>query len=118
MNKKNVLVQKIVEGIQERKGKRITVVDLTKLDAPARYFVLCEGTSNTQIQALTESVKVHVREETGESPFATDGLNNALWVAMDYGDVMVHIFERETRAFYNLEHLWADAKLTDVPDVE
>ena len=107
MKEKNVLVQKIVEGIQERKGKKITVVNLSKLDAPARYFVLCEGTSNTQILAITESVKVYVRENTGESPFA-----------MDYGDVMVHIFERETRQFYNLEHLWADAKLTDVPDME
>jgi len=118
MKEKNVLVQKIVEGIQERKGKKITVVNLSKLDAPARYFVLCEGTSNTQILAITESVKVYVRENTGESPFAMDGLNNALWIAMDYGDVMVHIFERETRQFYNLEHLWADAKLTDVPDME
>jgi ribosome-associated protein len=118
MKEKNVLVQKIVEGIQERKGKKITVVNLSKLDAPARYFVLCEGTSNTQILAITESVKVYVREQTGESPFATDGINNALWIAMDYGDVMVHIFERETRQFYNLEHLWSDAKLTDVPDME
>jgi len=118
MKEKNVLVQKIVEGIQERKGKKITVVNLSKLDAPARYFVLCEGTSNTQILAITESVKVYVREQTGESPFATDGLTNALWIAMDYGDVMVHIFERETRQFYNLETLWSDAKLTDVPDME
>lgn len=118
MKHKNELVQKIVEGIQEKKGKKITIVDMTKLDATALYFVICEGTSNTQILSVTESVKVYVREQMGETPFATDGFTNALWIAMDYGDVMVHIFERDTRQFYNLEHLWADAKLTDVPDVE
>jgi ribosome-associated protein len=118
MNETKQLVQKVVEGIQERKGKRITVVDLTKLDAICRYFVLCEGTSNTQILAIADSIKEYVYKNTGEKPFATDGLANALWIAMDYGDVMVHIFERETRQFYNLEHLWSDAKLTEVPDLE
>jgi ribosome-associated protein len=118
MNESKNLVDKIVEGIQEKKGKRITVVDLTKLEAICRYFVLCEGTSNTQILAITDSVKDYVREKAGTKPFATDGLRNALWIAMDYGDVMVHVFERETRAFYDLEHLWSDAKLTEVPDLE
>jgi ribosome-associated protein len=118
MNETEILVKKIVEGIQEKKGKRITVANMTKLEAICRYFVICEGSSNTQILAITDSVKDYVREKTGEKPFATDGLNNALWIAMDYGDVMVHIFERETRAFYNLEHLWSDAILTEVPDLE
>jgi ribosome-associated protein len=118
MSESKLLVDKIVEGIQERKGKRITVVDMTKLEAICRYFVICEGTSNTQIGAITDSVKDYVRINTGEKPFAIDGLANALWIVMDYGDVMVHIFERETRAFYNLEHLWSDAKLTELPDME
>lgn len=118
MSVTKILVDKIIEGIQERKGKHITVVDMTKLDAICRYFVICEGTSNTQINAITDSVKDYVREKTGEKPFAVDGLSNALWIAMDYGDVMVHIFERETRAYYNLEHLWSDAKLTVIPDLE
>jgi len=118
MDETEVLVQKIAEGIQEKKGKRITVVNMTKLEAICRYFVICEGTSNTQILAIENSIKDYVRENAGIKPFAVDGLSNALWVAMDYGEVMVHIFERETRAFYNLEHLWSDATLTDVPDLE
>jgi ribosome-associated protein len=118
MNETEVLVQKIVEGIQEKKGKRITVVNMTKLEAICRYFVICEGTSNTQVVALEDSVKDYVRKQVDVKPYAVDGLNNALWIAMDYGDVMVHIFERETRAFYDLEHLWSDAILTDVPDLE
>lgn len=118
MDETEVLVQKITEGIQEKKGKRITVVNMTKLEAICRYFVICEGTSNTQILAIESSIKDYVRDNVGVKPFAVDGLSNALWVAMDYGEVMVHIFERETRAFYNLEHLWSDATLTDVPDLE
>jgi len=118
MDETKVLVQTIVEGIQEKKGKKITLVNMTKLDAICRYFVICEGSSNTQIVAIEDSVKVYVREHINEKPFAVDGLNNALWVAMDYGDVMVHIFERETRSFYDLEHLWSDAILTGIPDLE
>jgi ribosome-associated protein len=118
MDETKILVQKIIEGIQERKGKRITVVNMTKLEAICRYFVICEGTSNTQILSIEESVNNYVRAQSNEKPLAVDGLNNALWVVMDYGEIMVHIFEHETRAFYNLEHLWSDAILTDVPDLE
>ncbi|HEY5499657.1 MAG TPA: ribosome silencing factor [Bacteroidales bacterium] len=118
MDETKVLVQKIVEGIQEKKGKQIKIVNMTKLEAICRYFVICEGTSNTQILAIEDSVKEYVRDKINEKPFAVDGLNNALWIAMDYGDVMVHLFEHETRTFYDLEHLWSDAILTDVPDLE
>jgi ribosome-associated protein len=112
------LVKSITEGIQEKKGKKIIIVDMTKIEAVCSYFVICEGRSNTQILSITDSIEEYVRKNTGVKPFATDGQNNATWVAMDYGDVIVHIFEPETRAFYNLEHLWSDAKLTEVTDLE
>jgi len=118
MNETERLVKTIIEGIQERKGKRITVVNMTKIEAICRYFVICEGTSNTQILAIEDSVKDYVKKHVDSKPFAEDGLNNALWIVMDYGEVMVHIFEREARAFYDLEHLWSDAKLSDIPDME
>jgi ribosome-associated protein len=117
MIKTNSLVKHIKEGIQEKKGKNIVIVDMTALDAVCSYFVICEGTSNTHIAAITDSVNEYVRKTTGEKPFAMDGMDNATWVVLDYGDVLVHVFERESRAFYNLEHLWSDAKLTVVPDV-
>jgi len=118
MDETQLLVQKIIEGIQEKKGNSIVLADMTKLEAVCRYFVICEGTSNTQILAVAGSVKDYVRDNMNMKPYATDGLQNALWIAMDYGDVMVHIFERDTRAFYNLEHLWSDAILTEIPDLE
>lgn len=112
------IVEKIVEGIQERKGKNIVVVDLTKLqEAPCSYFVICEGDSNVHVNSIGISIKDYVREKINEKPFATDGFENAEWIAMDYGQIIVHVFQRHIRAFYDIEHLWSDAKLTKIEDV-
>ncbi len=119
MNQTNVLVKKITEGIQEKKGKRIVVADLTSIDDTiCKYFVICQGNSPSQILAIVDSIKEHVRKEIKEKPEGVDGLRNAQWVAMDYADVLVHVFLPETRDFYDLEHLWADAKLTSIPDLD
>ena len=119
MNDSKYLVEKITEGIQEKKGKNIVVADLTNIDGTiCNYFVICQGDSPSQIAAITDSIKDYVREETGNKPIAIDGLRNTQWVAMDYSDVLVHIFLPEVRAFYNLENLWADAKLTTIPDID
>ena len=119
MNIRNELVKKIIEGIQDKKGQKIVVADLTEIeDTICNYFVICQGDSPSQIAAITDSIKDYVREETGNKPIAIDGLRNTQWVAMDYSDVLVHIFLPEVRAFYNLENLWADAKLTTIPDID
>lgn len=113
------LIHHITEAIQERKGKQIRIVDMTALESSVcDYFVVCEGSSSTQILAISESVRDYVREHSGVKPFAAEGERNALWIALDYGDVMVHVFDRDTRHFYDLEHLWADAELTDIPDLD
>ncbi len=112
------LIKHMVDAIQERKGKQIKIVDMTKIDSVCDYFVICEGNSNTQISAICDSIWDHVREQCGVKPFAAEGLQNAVWIAMDYGDIMVHIFDRETRRFYDLEHLWDDAELTEIPDLD
>jgi len=117
MRETNSLVNRIKEGIQEKKGKNIVIVDMTRLEAVCSYFVICEGTSNIHISAITDSIRDYVKKTTGEKPFAMDGMENSTWIVMDYGEVMVHVFERENRAFYDLEHLWSDAKLTVLPDV-
>ena len=110
-------VQSIIEGMQELKGHRIVVVDMTKLeDAPCQYFVICQGDSNIQVGAIERSVRDYVRQHAGVKPFAVDGLDNSQWVAMDYGHIIVHIFQREQRDFYDIEHLWNDAQLTELPD--
>ena len=113
------IVQKIIEGIQEKKGKSISVINLTKLqDAPCSYFVICEGDSVTQVNAITLSVRDYVRDEIKVKPYAIDGLDNCQWVAMDYGDVIVHIFLPDVREYYDLEHLWDDAPLTQIADLD
>lgn len=119
MNKTEQLVKKITEAIQEKKGKRIVIADLTNIeDTICKYFVICQGNSPSQVTAITDSIKDYVKKETGEKVYGIDGQRNAQWVAMDYGDVLVHIFLPEVRDFYNLEHLWADAKLTELPDLD
>ena len=118
-NKTEILVQKITEGIQEKKGKKITVVDLTEIhDTICKYFVICQGNSPSQVLAIVDSVKEYVRKETGEKALGADGMRNAQWVVLDYADVLVHIFLPEAREHYQLERLWADAKLTEIPDLD
>jgi ribosome-associated protein len=119
MNQTKLLVKKITEGIQEKKGQKIVVADLTEIDDTiCNYFIICQGNSPSQVSVITDSVWDTVHEATGEKPSAIDGVRNAQWVAMDYSDVLVHIFLPEVREFYNLENLWADAKLTFIPDID
>ncbi|MDD6209760.1 MAG: ribosome silencing factor [Bacteroidales bacterium] len=114
-----LLVAKVVEGIQEKKGKNIVTVDLRALPSGiCQFFVICEGNTPTQVSAISDSVWEYVRKETKEKPYIVDGERNAEWIAMDYGTVIVHIFLPERRAYYNLEHLWADAKLNRIPDLD
>jgi len=109
------IVKNIVEGIQERKGKEIVVVDMNRLkEAPCSYFVICEGDSNVHVNAVALSVKEYVQEKMQVKPFAADGFENAEWIAMDYGQIIVHVFQRHTRQYYDIEHLWADADLQKI----
>lgn len=119
MDDTKTLIKKITEGIQEKKGKNIVIADLTHIeDTICQYFVICQGNSPSQVSAIVDSIKECAHKGAGSKPFAVDGLCNAEWVAMDYSDVLVHVFLPETRMFYNLEHLWADAKLTSIPDLD
>lgn len=119
MDETKDLVKKITEGIQEKKGRNIVIADLTNIeDTICKYFVICQGNSPSQVLAIVDSVKEYVRKTTSHKVYGMDGVRNAQWVAMDYGDVLVHVFLPEVRDFYNLEHLWADAKLTSLPDID
>lgn len=119
MEQTNKLVESIVKGIQEKKGTDIVIVDLKGIVGTiCDYFVICQGNSPTQIDAITESVEETARIEAGEKPVKIAGLTNAEWVAMDYTDVLVHIFLPDMRSYYNLEDLWEDAKLTKMPNID
>jgi ribosome-associated protein len=113
------LVKAITKGIQEKKGSNIVIADLSKIDGTiCHYFVICQGNSPAQVEAITDSVWDCARIEAGEKPSHIEGLNNSEWVSMDYFDVLVHVFLPETRQFYDLEHLWADAKLTRIANLD
>ncbi|MCD4833576.1 MAG: ribosome silencing factor [Bacteroidales bacterium] len=113
------IVSAAIEGILKKKGKATVSLDLTKIEnSVCKYFIICHGDSNTQVDAIADSVIETVREETGEKVWHKEGLNNATWVLLDYSDVVVHIFQKEYRDLYKLEELWADAKLTRYDDTK
>ncbi|HRH68183.1 MAG: ribosome silencing factor [Flavobacteriales bacterium] len=103
------LVDAIVKGIQEVKGKDIVHLDLRDVpNTVSDHFIICHGDSNTQVQSILRSVEKFAHEKAGEKPWHSEGLNNAEWVLLDFVDVVVHIFLRDKRSYYALEDLWAD----------
>ena len=111
------LLDTIVDSIQDVKGKKAVRLDLRKLhDRPADYFVICEGESTTQVNAIANRVQRRVRDELGERPKTATGQRNATWVCLDYFNIIVHVFHPEKRAFYDLEDLWSDAEVTEYAD--
>ena len=119
MEDNKLLLTKIVEGIQEKKGKKIVSADLSHIDsATALYFVICEGNSTMQVSAIADSVREYVQENIVIKPFGYDGYQNGQWIVIDYGNILAHIFLPEYRNYYKLEQLWNDAKLAEIPDVE
>lgn len=110
------LVDKAVEAIQDKKGRDITILDLSGIDGCiTKAFVVCEGGSPSQIEAIADNVSEKLRIDLGEKPTKVAGLENCVWVAMDYVDIMVHIFVPEARDHYDLEHLWSDAPTELIP---
>ena len=108
------LVKKfVVEGLQEIKGQNITVLDLREIEnAVTDFFIIAEGNSNTQVNSLADSVHKVVRENVGDKPWHIEGRDNSEWVLMDYVTVVVHVFQKGIREFYDLEGLWGDAEIT------
>ena len=107
------LIGTIIEAIQGKKGRNIVSLDLSGFDgAICSAFVVCNADSTTQVGAIAAGVEKDTHEKLKEKVWRVEGLNNSLWVVMDYGEVMVHIFQTEMRNFYKLEELWADAPLT------
>ena len=113
----DLLVDSVVKGIFEKQGQDVLKIDLRKLENRiADYFIICHGTSKTQVDSIGYSVEDTVRKDAGEKPFHKEGLENCFWVLVDYGNVVVHIFQEEYRNFYSLESLWADANIEKLKD--
>lgn len=110
--KENALLKIIIDAIEEKKGKDIVVMDLQGLEqAVCDYFVVCHGDSTTQVNALADSVEEFAETEADARPRCIEGKQNAQWVLLDYFNIVVHIFQKDYRAFYQLEDLWSDAKI-------
>ena len=110
--KSDVLVKAIIDSIKQHKGKEVVSLDLRKIEtAVCDFFIICHGTSNTHIISIAENVKKEISKQMKEKPWHTEGKSNKEWVLMDYFNVVVHIFNKEKRDFYNLENLWADANI-------
>ena len=109
----------VVKGMLEKKAQDIVIMDLRKVpNAVAQFFVLCSGTSDTQLDAITDSIDGEVFKELKENPWHIEGRNNKNWKLLDYIDVVAHIFKTDTREFYNLEGMWGDAKIEQIETIE
>ena len=113
----NILLENIIDAIQDVKGQDIVSLDLKKLDsAICKYFVICTGTSNTQVKAIEGSIKKSISKNLGEKPYHIEGSNIGEWILIDYSDIIVHVFQEKTRAFYNIEDFWGDAEFKNYKD--
>ena len=119
MAKKNInnddLLANIIKGIEEVKGNDIDILDLRAIDnTVCDYFVICNGTSNTQVNAIVHSIQKIVSKELKDKPWHVEGTENGEWVLMDYVNIVVHVFQKHIREYYNIESLWGDANITSI----
>lgn len=109
------ILQNIIEGILEKKGFDVIVMDLTNLGGSfAKYFVICSGNTDIQTKAIAESIEDTVKKNVGEKVWHSEGKSTGEWILLDYIDVLVHIFMPKARSFYRIEELWGDAKISKI----
>ena len=114
----DILANVIIEGMQENKAKEIVSLNLKEIEtAVCDYFIICHGTSNTHVSAIADSVIEETIKTLKDKPFNKEGLENGEWILLDYGNVVAHVFQRETRDFYNIEKLWGDADIDHIKDI-
>ena len=109
------LITEIIAGIEDVKGENITILDLRDIEnTVCDYFIICDGNSNTQVNAISGAIQKKVGKVLKDKPWHVEGENNAEWVLIDYVNVVVHVFQKQVREFYNLEGLWGDAKISNI----
>lgn len=107
---------KIVAALEDKKAEDIRIIDISNVSVMADYFIIATGNSRNQVQAMIDNVEEKLAKEDQVSPRQTEGYQNANWVLMDYGDVIVHVFDKENRLFYDLERIWKDGTSIDVEE--
>ena len=114
-NSNDVLLTNIIKGIEEVKGNDIDILDLREIEnTVCDYFIICNGNSNTQVNAIVGSVQKCVSKELKDKPWHIEGTDVGEWVLMDYVSIVVHVFQKHIREYYNIESLWGDAKITSI----
>ena len=109
------LISLIVQAIEEIKGQNISLLDLRNIEnTVCDYFIICNGNSNTQVNAIVSSVQKNVSKNIREKPYQIEGVENAEWILMDYVNVVVHVFQKHKREYYDIDNLWGDAKITEI----
>jgi len=112
-----MLADIVINAIYEKKGEQVVKIDMRPINSPiADFFIVCQGSNRTQVEAIADSINEEVNKAIGVRPSHLEGRENAEWMLIDYFDVVVHIFQPETRGFYKLESLWADADITNVSE--
>ncbi len=112
------LIALIIKGIDDVKGENIQLLDLREIEnTVCDYFIICSGNSNTQVNAISSTIQKTVSKELKDKPWHIEGQNNSEWVLMDYVNVVVHVFQKHIREFYDIESLWGDAKITEINPV-
>lgn len=110
------LISIITDGLLDKKAKEIKILDVRGLTTLTDFFVVCHGTSETQIRAIANSAIEKVKEKTGEAVWKQEGMDARRWIILDYVNVVVHIFSEEKRQFYGIERMWNDAIFTNIAD--
>lgn len=119
LTRSSKILKVITKAIQDKKGENIISMDLRKIpEAVADFFMICEATSTTQVKAIADYIEVMVKENCGENPYHHEGHSAMQWIIVDYINVVVHIFQPETRKFYKLEDMWSDAVVEEFKDEE
>ena len=109
------LITLIIAGIEDIKGQNISILDLRSIEnSVCDYFVICDGNSNTQVNAIVNSIQKKVSKSAHEKPYQIEGEDNAEWLLMDYINIVVHVFQKHKREYYAIENLWGDAKITEI----
>ena len=109
------LISKIISGVEDVKGIDVSLLDLRDIEnTVSSYFIVCSGSSNTHVNAIVRSIQKTVSKELREKPFHTEGFENSEWVLIDYVNIVVHVFQKHIREYYNIEELWGDAKTTQI----
>jgi len=118
LDKSDILLEKIIEGVIELKGKDITVLDLKNIEtAVCKYFVICCGSSSTHVSSLSQNIKKFVYNKINEKPWNIEEDNTSEWILLDYSDIVIHVFQEKTRSFYDLEDLWGDAEIRKIENI-